>query len=172
MALEFADLHLRHYGLTKAVSDSYAEAAQVELGRYHNSPVRFELVNNGAQAMELAFWSPPDARQTAAWNNRTDTTTMAAYSLALSAIEASRDLFAVGRAENLTGADYYVDKAGVQNFETASRLEVSGISKSDDANLTQRLRQKIMQAKNGQSELPAIACVVGFSSHKILSEDV
>jgi hypothetical protein len=67
------------------------------------------------------------------------------------------------RAETLTGADYYVAAPGSDptDLETSYRLEVSGTNSGD---VRQRLLQKQAQTRAGQSNLPAIAAVVGFKS--------
>jgi hypothetical protein len=108
--LRFHDLSSRHYGVTGSISGTYAEAACVCLDRHHKPVVNFALEDEGKLAVVSASWaSPLDPRVLAAWNNITDTTEAGAYGLALAAIEFSRGLVAIRRAETLTGADYYVD---------------------------------------------------------------
>ncbi len=82
-------------------------------------------------------------------------------------------LFAVSRAETRTGADYYLAlKKDSGDMEKVSRLEIAGSDKGDSAALDYRLRQKIEQARRGDSNLPALAGVVGFASATILIEKV
>ena len=74
------------------------------------------------------------------------------------------DLVALGRAENRTGADYYVAPKGTPrgDFESGYRLEVSGVDRGDRTVVAQRLEQKKEQTRRAESDLPAIAAVVGF----------
>jgi hypothetical protein len=58
------------------------------------------------------------------------------------------------------------------DLETAIRLEISGTAIADKNALNKRLAQKLTQAQNGASNLPAIAVVVGFSQTRILSADL
>ena len=70
----------------------------------------------------------------------------------------------------MTGADYYVaprDKAS-DDLEDCLRLEVSGVDHGPDSTVRQRLRDKLTQVAGGNSNLPAIAGVVGFKIRLIL----
>lgn len=172
--LRFHDLSARHYGVTGSISGTYAEAACVCLDRHHQPVVNFALEDEGKSAVASASWaSPVDPRVLAAWNNVTDTTEAGAYGLALAAIEFSRGLVAIRRAETLTGADYYVDDPAtpVDDLENSLRLEVSGMESGNDAAINARLRQKIAQTKKGISNVPALACVVAFHALKICAAD-
>jgi hypothetical protein len=72
-------------------------------------------------------------------------------------------MYAVKRAETLTGADYYIAPANrrADDLEDCLRLEVSGTN-MDAYEVNRRLRIKVNQAEHGESSLPAIAVVVGF----------
>jgi hypothetical protein len=87
-----------------------------------------------------------------------------AYGVALAVVEISEGMFAVRRAETGTGADYYVapSNTAADDLEAWFRLEVSGVDRGDRLILAQRLKQKVQQAVDGQSNLPALAAVVGF----------
>lgn len=102
--------------------------------------------------------------------DRDDATRDGAYSLALAAVEAEAGWVALGRAETRTGADYYVGFTDAPDYEDAYRLEVSGIDEGDAPQIEYRLTQKLKQAREGQSDLPALACVVGFRSRRIAIE--
>ncbi len=172
--LKFHDLSSRHYGVTPAIADTYAEAASVCLDRHHSPAVNFAVEDNGVASSVSASWSAPlDPRTKAAWNNVTDTTEIGAYGIALAAVERTRGLVAIRRAETRTGADYYVDNpdSPVDDLETSLRLEVSGMESGNDAAIKARLKTKIRQTKNGASNLPALACVVAFHALKIASAD-
>lgn len=109
-----------------------------------------------------------------AWANTTDTTEIGAYGVAIAAVEVIDGLVAVARAETRTGADYYLGPPNEtrEDLEKTLRLEVSGIDQSNPAALRTRLAQKVRQCQKGESVLPAIAVVVGFSNLTLVTEDV
>ena len=165
---------MRHPGLTQATADANTEAASVCLDRHHASPVDVELGRNDATTVASVDWATPDAQTKLAWANETDATEAGACACALAAVELTDGLRAVGRAEILTGADYYIAPAGkdTDDLEECRRFEVSGVDGGGDQTIRQRLRAKLAQAKRGDSSLPATACVVGFRARRILLADL
>ena len=168
--LPIHEMEQRHFGLTKAIADSYTEAASVCMDRHHKSPTEFHLDSSGARSITVVEWQAPDTRIRRAWANETDTTEAGAYACILAAVELSNDLVAVRRAETQTGADYYVALKGriPTDLEDCWRLEVSGVDRGPESTVMQRLRSKLEQAERGNSNLPAIAGVVGFRACLIL----
>ncbi|BAS59514.1 hypothetical protein NIES2135_09560 [Leptolyngbya boryana NIES-2135] len=108
-----------------------------------------------------------------AWANQDDATRDGAYACALAAVELSRDLVALRRAETRTGADYYIAPIGtaLDDLENCFRLEVSGTDLSS-AEVRRRLQEEVAQARRGSSNLPAIAAVVGFRANLIMISSV
>ena len=172
--LPIHQMAVRHPGLTQATADANTEAASVCLNRHHVSPVDVNLDRDGAATVASVDWAVPDERTKKAWANKTDATEAGAYACALAAVELTDRLFAVGRAEMLTGADYYIAPAGrgTDDLEGCRRFEVSGIDLGGDQPIRQRLRAKLAQAERGNSSLPATACVVGFRARRILLADL
>ena len=164
----------RHVGLTKPIADSYAEAASVCLDRHHESPTDFDLRRSGSQVATVVEWPKPDARTRDAWANVNDATEAGAYACALAAVELADGLVAVRRAETLAGADYYVAPSGnsPDDLESALRLEVSGVDHGPERAIEQRLGAKLTQAAAGNSNLPALAGVVGFKARLIMLADL
>lgn len=167
-------LEQRHYGLTAAVAHSYQEAASVCLNRHHGSPIELTLSDNGTESIVELAWSEPDDRAIGAWANDTDTTEAGAYACVIAGIEELRALFAVRRAETGTGADYYIgpNGSGKHDLENCLRLEVSGVDAGDRKDVSKRLLGKVQQARDGNSSLPALAGVMGFSAKLLLVQDV
>lgn len=167
--LPLASMAQRHHGLTRAIADSYVEAAYVCLERHHPPPVVFEIVHAGQRRQATVNWCVTDARTRGAWANRTDAVEAGAYACAIAAVELTEGLFAVRRAETLTGADYYIAPSGhdPSDLEGCLRLEVSGTSSMKASYVNYQLRKKLTQAAVGRSNLPAIATVVGFAVHMI-----
>jgi hypothetical protein len=168
------NLEERHPGLTKPIAGTLCEAARVCLDRHHRPPLLFDIERGERSSKGLTEWAVPDARTKGAWANDTDTTEAGAYGVALVVIENTDELVAVRRAETHTGADYYLGRPGevLDDLEKSHRLEVSGVDKGNLTTLKSRLNQKVRQAKAGNSNLPAIAVVVGFSQATVLTADV
>ncbi len=173
-ALPIQDMAQRHTGLTKAIADSYSEAARVCLARHHQSPTDFDLDRSGKRTGATVVWQPPDARTRGAWANETDATEDGASACALAAVELTDGLVAVRRAETRTGADYYVAPHGASadDLEDCLRLEVSGVDRGPEQTVRQRLNAKLRQAAAGNSNLPALAGVVGFKARLIAVADL
>lgn len=161
--LPFDKMFERHAGLTEAVASSYLEAARVCLDKHHTSPVEFRLKDDSHESGTLLKWDMTDERTKNAWANIEDATRDGAYAVALASTELSRKLVAVSRAETKTGADYYVApiESESDDMEDWLRLEVSGTN-LDEYQVQRRLTEKVTQAKSGNSNLPALAAVVGF----------
>lgn len=164
----------RHPGLTPATADANTEAASVCLQRHHASPVDVDLERDGAASVASVDWATPDAQTRAAWANETDATEAGAYACALAAVEVTDGLLAIGRAEILSGADFYVapEGKGINDLEDCRRLEVSGVDRGEGPVIRQRLRTKLAQAKRGHSSMPATAGVVGFRARRIVLVDL
>lgn len=172
--LPVKDLSGRHYGLIPCIADGYEAAARVCLDRHHTSPVRVEIGTASAEKVARVEWERADDRTRGALKNDIDTTEAGAYACVIAAVELAEGLYAVGRAETGTGADYYVALAGkrVEDFEDCWRLEVSGTDRGNNAAVARLLRRKVQQAKEGNSNLPALAGVIGFEVMSILIEYV
>jgi len=68
------------------------------------------------------------------------------------------------RARKGTGIDYWLGfDSGDLPFQSAARLEVSGILNSDDSRINTRLREKLEQTRASDGPLPAYVCIVEFS---------
>jgi hypothetical protein len=172
--LKLNSLHERHSGLTPALSDTFYEAASVCLNRHHKSPVEIEILRNGEKTKRITQFQEPDARAINAWANDIDTTETGAYGVCLAAVEAEEQMVAVKRAETLSGADWYVAPVGTEpdDLESCFRLEISGIDAGNRSAVSSRLLQKVNQTRQGASNLPAIASVVGFKERAVAIQRV
>jgi hypothetical protein len=172
-SLPLDDLSHRHAGLTDAVAAAYHEAARVCLDRHHTSPRDFRLTDDGNESTTAVHWQITDDPTKRAWANADDATRDGAYAVAIASAELSRSLFAISRAETKTGADYYVAPAGssTDDMEDWYRLEVSGTD-LDERQVGYRVTTKVKQAQKGDSNLPALAAVVGFKASLISLQTV
>ncbi len=164
----------RHPGLTPPIADSLCEAASICLSRHLSPPSEITLHNNDSSKLYSVEWPEPDLRTTRAWANDINATELGACGVSLVAVEMERGLVTIGRAETRTGADYYIAPPGHsgEDFEDCIRLEVSGVDKGNQSILRSRLSQKVKQAQVGNSNLPAIAAVVGFAAQSVIIADV
>lgn len=167
--LLLAGLSQRHPGLTKAIGDTYAEAAAVCLNRHHSSPAEIRAFVRDEVSNCTLPWEAPDSVTLRAHANEIDATEQGAYAVCLAAVEAIAGLVAVSRAETRTGADYYVAPIGndLEDLENCIRLEVSGLNAGNAAAVKARLKSKVAQTAKGMSNLPALAAVVGFKERLI-----
>ena len=172
--LNIADLSTRHIGVTDSIGVGFHEAARVCLDRHHGSPQYFAIVDNDVVQEVVVNWDISDQRTRNAWGNKDDTTEAGAYCLAMANAELTRGLYAVSRAQGRTGVDYYLGPAGStpEDLEMSMRLEVSGTDEGTVGMVIARLRQKMEQAAKVNSNLPALATVVGFALKRIVSADV
>lgn len=168
------DLSARHYGLIECIAGGYEAAARVCLDRHHQSPARVSISRLTAETAARIEWERADERTRRALNNEIDTTEAGAYACIIAAVELSEGLYAVRRAETGTGADYYIAPAGkgVEDLEDCWRLEISGTDKGSDSAVARLLQRKVQQTRNGRSNLPALAGVIGFEVLSILIEYV
>jgi hypothetical protein len=170
LRLPIHNLAERHYGLTPPVANSYTEAARVCLDRHHVPPIDFIVTDDGVDLDATAEWEPTDDHQRTAWANENDATRDGAYACVLAAVELTKGMVAMRRAEIKTGADYYVGRPGeaLEDLEKCYRLEISGVDKGTPSTVQQRVREKLGQTAAGASNLPAIAGVVGFRAKLVI----
>ena len=167
------EMDKRHPGLTPAIATSYLEAASVSLHRHHKPPQEFALKHDGGEMRCEVSWETPSDTCLRGWSNQDDATRDGAYACALAAAELTSDLYAMRRAETMTGADYYVAPTGIDadDLENHIRLEVSG-TQGDESEVRRRLSLKMEQARRGRGNLPALAAVVGFKTRTIIMKSV
>jgi len=168
--LPIDDLASRHSGLTEKIAQYYLEAARVCLDRHHKTPSEF-VINGAEDNLKVDVeWKETNRQIKSAWANEIDTTEAGACACTIAAVELSKDLIAVRRAETKTGADYYVAPKGkkVEDLEECFRLEISGMNKCDSGGVARRLSSKIDQVIAGRGNFPAMAGVVGFQAKLIM----
>lgn len=168
--LPLYDLHERHPGLTAHVAGCYEEAARVCFDRHHTSPIDLQIERDEHLDTATLAWAAVDNALQAAYANDLDTTELGAYAVVLAVTELLDGLVAVRRAEQRTGADYYVAPKGTEHddLEDCIRLEISGSDAASEQELRARLARKVQQTIDGVSNLPAFAGVVGYKARQVL----
>ena len=169
--LPIHDMAERHPGLTEALAGALTVAATVCLDRHHQPPTEFDVDSRHVRSAAVVKWQQASQHVQKAWANETDTTEWGACACVLAAVELADGLVAVGRAETRTGADYYIAPSGasadIEHFDDCWRLGVSGVDRGPESAVNQRLGEKLTQAWAGDSDLPAMAGVVGFKAKLI-----
>ncbi len=163
----------RHPGVSAAVCEALAEAAEVCLARHHEPPrTSLRVACVGKESVRSLKWSAPDETAQRSWSNRDDATRDGAYVVSLAVVEHELRMVALSRADTRTGADYYVGRPESPDLEQAFRLEISGLNEGGLVDIRRRLRSKEEQAAKGDSFLPAYASVVGFREAAVLVSQV
>jgi hypothetical protein len=131
--------------------------------------VEFSIEHLNESFTRRVDFQVPDERIKNAHANDIDATEAGAYGVSLAAVESVLGMVAVRRAETLTGADWYIAPRGesAEDFENCARLEVSGVGAGTSTDVKYRLLVKIAQTLKGDSNMPAIASVVGFKVREI-----
>jgi hypothetical protein len=164
--------------MAREITDGYAITAAVCLSRHHRSPTVVTVESDSGLVLQYQVaWPPPTAEHIRSSANVEQATRDGAYALALAAVDAQLGLVALRRAEGRSGSDFYLIPKGSDvpsdphldlERDDLIRLEVSGINEDDDAAMRGRVRQKIRQALDGHSPVPAIVGVVGFLSARVV----
>jgi hypothetical protein len=168
-------LHTTHPGLSEQSAGALCASACVCLYRHHISPTRIKVYVDQDPFSPMITWKNPTQRDHNSNANRLDATRDGAYAVALICLERKLNLVTVGRAEELTGADWYVappgkgtTEMGAPNLDDPSvtRLEVGG--HDDRSSLPYELKEKVKQLERGDANRPGIAAVVGFKKACVL----
>jgi hypothetical protein len=174
--LELTNIHTHHPGVPETVEGFYAVAAAVCLQRHRSPPGAIEVTLRHTKESYLADWRPPSEEEKRSFGDKTDATCFGAYTVALAAAFAHMGLKAIGRSGSGTGSDWYLVPADAEieewYLEAAWRLEVSGSDDLGTSRLHGRMKEKVEQARRGQSQLPAYAAVVSFASATVTFEMV
>jgi hypothetical protein len=167
------ELHRHHRGLTPELSGALCQAACVCLARHHQPPTSLTVCIDAIGTISTLQWEIPSPAARHANANASDAIRDGAYAISLLCIENSLQLVAIGRAEEASGADWYVapvgegfDGNGEPDLDAPGvyRLEVSG---QELGAIGARLTQKLEQLRKGRSTLPGIAAVVGFERARV-----
>jgi hypothetical protein len=163
----------KHTGVNESGAAFMCSAASVCLKRHHAPPTVLCVSVNSDEKTHALSWQLPTPRDYNANNNRADAARDGAYAVALVCVERRLNLYAICRAEERTGADWYVAPPGyasdteLPNVDdpVVMRLEVGGY---DKRSLPGQLTKKVEQIKEGESVAVGIAAVVGFQQARVM----
>ncbi len=147
------------------VSDCYAETASVCLeNQNHKKGVEIEVSGDVSAKVQLE-WEDVDQQIRDNWRDLQEATEYGATCLAILLVQILTDYKVIRRSPKRTGFDYWLgEKKDTFPFQEKARLEISGILKGTNAQINQRLKEKLEQTKKSDAlNLPAYVVVVEFS---------
>ena len=163
-----------HTGVIECLATSMCISAFVCLGRHHSPPqTKIAVSIDSNEKSHVLTWRAPTVQEIASNYSNQDATRDGAYAVALVCVEKRLNLYAVGRAEDRSGADWLLAPIGYKsdtelpNCDDPSvvRLEVGGYN---DESLAYQLKKKVRQLQVGDSDSHGIAAVVGFDRAKVM----
>jgi hypothetical protein len=170
-ALNLADLSVGMPGLTSAKGISLAEAAAVCLeNQEHASGVA--VTSTGCDAAAL-LWTSVTPQQIATNFDLQDATEDGAAAVAILAVRQKTGKIVMQRAVKGLGFDYWMgtendaDATSDLPFQNLTRLEVSGILRGTQSQVTSRVNTKVAQVEPTDDVCPSIISVVEFSGPRI-----
>lgn len=107
-------------------------------------------------------WPPIDEQSRRTWNDPEVATEHGAMGIAVLLAKKAMGYVALARSRKGTGFDYWMGDESTEPFQVKARLEISGIRKGNDSDITRRTRQKLKQTARSGGSLPAYAIVVEF----------
>lgn len=181
--LPIENLQERHPCVTLGQALNYYETASVCFNRHHTSPLPLRIKVDSDEILVQVLWRKVTWRLRFAWRNQKEATEDGACCCALAAMELTKNLVSIGRADTGSGVDFYMvpvstvsdddfDDDSDGDFEAAFVVEVSGTDRGADNDIRERLKKKHKQVKEGDENLPAYVCVVAFKEARIVIEVV
>ena len=145
----------------------YAEAAAIcfEENNFRGTAV-LKIEDDEVEVAAFHFtWSSVNQQVKDMHNDLIYETEYGAYCIAFLIIHHLTDYKVIRRSKRKTGFDYWLgEKESEYPFEDVARLEISGILRGKNTEITQRIRIKKEQTKQSDgSQLPAFIIVTEFS---------
>ena len=156
--------------LDSQLMTTFGQAASVCLDRHHVLPILLTVVEDEYRNEAELKWNPSTDAAKSSWGQQNDTVEWGAVGVTLAFLGTARGLIATRRAQRGSGADYYVapPDGAVEDLEGVVRLEISGVDRDERTEIERRLKRKVQQLRDGETNSPGIAVVVGFRAKSIL----
>lgn len=155
------------HALTKAKGESLAECATVCFYSQGHSQNVMLSVKGSHDVMRQLDCPQITEQMLRCYHDLEEAAEDGACGVAILLIRHLEGLTVVKRSRKGTGIDYWMghkDNSG-DPFKEMARLEVSGLLKPTDSQFSQRVKQKILQAKQSEgTKLPYYVVVVEFST--------
>jgi hypothetical protein len=165
--LDLNDLKEGMPGITPVIGAAFAEAAGVCFQDQQHRP-GVEMDVGGLEQTVQVFWPEPSAQALRAWGDEEEATEYGACGVAVLLVEKFTRYTVIERSVKGTGFDYwlgYQTDDSALTFEKKALLEVSGIRKGTEQEVSKRVRQKTLQTSASDDlGLPAYVAVVEFAT--------
>jgi len=161
--LRLDDLTQGMPGLTQHEGGSLAEAASVCLEEQNHAHEASLRCIGSIRATYTLYRLDVTQQMRNTYNDYDNTTERGACAIAILVITRVADSLVLHRSDKGTGIDYWLGPTDDLLFQSALRLEVSGIRNGDNNQVNARVRQKLKRLRKYNSSLPAYITVVEFS---------
>lgn len=166
--LKLSDLHKGIPALTEAWSGVLEEASIFCLNKEsHNSGVIITVDGIFNRQYSVVWSRIVDETMKRCYGDKEDAVQWAACGIAILLILNSTNFNVIERSKKGTGFDYWLgnkEDIEVNIFLGKARLEVSGIQRGSDSEISRRIKIKLAQTdKSDEMNLPVYAIVVEFS---------
>ncbi len=142
----------------------FSEAAAVCLDFHEHQPDLELTVGGDLQGTFKLTWEKITQKIKNSRHDMVATVESGAYCMAMLVIEKLTGFQVIRQSQRRTGFDYWLGNPDNMGFQSLARLEVSGILDGNDAQINQRLREKVQQTKKSDKlNLLAYVVVVEFS---------
>ena len=142
----------------------FSEAAAVCLDFHQHQPDLQLVVTGGLEGEFNLLWEKTTERMKDSRQDMVATVESGAYALAMLVIEKLTGLQVIKQSQRRTGFDYWMGNPENLGLQGLVRLEVSGILDGNNAQINQRLKEKVQQTKKSDNlNLLAYVVVVEFS---------
>ena len=163
--LNLDSLQLGLPGITPVIGSSFAEASRLCFC-YHGHPVGVQLIVEGdfTATYEVSWSGDVTDQERDSWQDQQELTESGACGVAILLILELTEYTVIRRAMKGTGIDYWLGhKEDTAPFQSAARLEISGILSGDSSKVQHRVREKLQQTSPTDGKLTAHVVVVEFS---------
>jgi hypothetical protein len=142
-----------------------AQACAVCLEEREHVPGQCRLATRGHfEASYRLTWAGIDDQVRRQWNDEPEATEQGAVGVAILLIATLTEFQIVQRSRKGTGFDCWLGRKDDPLFQSAARLEVSGIRVGNSRVVEGRVKQKCDQTKRSDGALPAFVVVVEFGA--------
>ena len=169
MELNLTELETRqHHFLTPAAGVNFGHAASVCFEDQGHGLLT-NIIGEGHFVSNYAITRyDVNEEMKRTWNDEEDATEQGAYGMAFLVASNEMKFKAIEKSRKKTGIDYWLGEEENFLFQNKVRLEVSGIRKGTDQQLSTRFDGKMAQSKKSDpTGLPALIVVVEFSGPRI-----
>lgn len=154
--------------VTPSLGTTMAEAGAICFeDQNHSNGVKLQIHGDFSISFKV-YWPKITDQMLRCWNDPQVATEHAAYGIAFLLVQSLTEYTIIRRSRKGTGFDYWLGREENEEellFQNKARLEVSGIRKGNNNQVSSRVKKKLDQVKPTDNlGLPAYIVVVEFSA--------